>query len=192
MYVTSKDADSFSECAKPRCLFFSHRQLANEPRYGEKLGYYLMEDLFGKGVHVPRIVAFDVYEEDGKGIKPRGDRKMKGDRDSLFPAMDSAIKSAAYWWTVESRLSADLYSAYVPVLVLSEPWLQVSIDKSEAPTSSEVGLGFMMMGYPLSGVQGTPEWFMTLVINVESLPRLLGVLDRLHSMFLFDVSQVKQ
>ena len=186
MYVATQETDSLTTFTEPRLLFDGARPLRNAEHYGATLAFYLSRDLFGEMGPSSRILAFDVYEEERAGIKPKGDRKMKGDRDSLFPAMDSAIKSAAYWWQLD-RKHPNSFSVYVPMLVLSEPWIQVQLEAAAPKEFSEGNVGYMFMGYPFAGAAARPEWFMSLICTMDALPGVVKALLRISETFRYDV-----
>lgn len=130
-----------------------------------------------------QVTGFDVYEEQGNGtLKAIGDRQMKGGRDSLYPALDSAIKAAVYWYEVERGYGtqAPEVVVHVPILVSKKDWIHISLDNDTPAVISEPIPPFKTVLYPIKGRGSEPEAVTCMLCSSSSLPQMIGYLDSLY------------
>ena len=145
------------------------------------------------------ITSLDVYKintKDGKEklpIRSTGDGSMEGNRDSIYSALDSAIKAAIYWQQAEYSAHVKQQDAwggrssdappgrvllYVPILVLSEDWIAIGVDKGQPSSVSEVPLGHMTVLYPFKGAE-QPDAVTCIICSRQGLPQAINALGGL-------------
>jgi hypothetical protein len=121
-----------------------------------------------------RIQGFDIVRDDPKqGLKTMGDR-------FLFEGLDSALR-ASLWWSrrdlpVVFSLDESIIRVIVPILVLSRPWHDFSIDEGRIGDPIETHVGFISNLYPVHGGSSPPTPLFGLVVARDRLQQLQGAL----------------
>jgi hypothetical protein len=100
--------------------------------------------------------------------------------------LDSALRAALYWrgTTIPAlyRMDEDQMRVQIPVLVLSRPWHQISIEGGNLGYPTPISLGFTSSLYPVAGGEKPPVPLFTVLISRDRLPELQKALVNLYSM----------
>jgi hypothetical protein len=124
------------------------------------------------------LVAFDVIEREEitrKQQEPTVSYKSIGDR-ILYEGIDSALKSSAFWISIDNQRGQDHHTVYVPVLLLAPFW-DVCIDNGVVGAAETRRRGYHSCRYPLIPLEITEVT--TLVWSAEELPQLIDALGAL-------------
>ena len=138
-----------------------------------------------------QVVGFDIIQRKEIQKKPaQFEYSRKTDRD-LYEGLDSAIKASVYWdrnewlWRQCQGRNSGYVVLNIPLLVTSQPFWDVSIDKG-IPTEPELKhSGYHVGYYPFAGKEGLPAPILSLLWEVSKLSELTPVLDTMIE-FLFD------
>jgi hypothetical protein len=135
------------------------------------------------------LIAFDMIERNetarrnsGKGqSEPTVSYQRCGDRQLLFPAVDSCIKAAFYWSQEDYHsVQPSFVSLNVPVCVLGLPFWDVCIDGGTVAEPELLRRGYLTDAYPS---QPSFRQVTTFVWAAEDLRSLVAALDNLFCWF---------
>jgi hypothetical protein len=133
-----------------------------------------------KKAALPQTIGFDIIKDPRS---PGKDWRALGDR-TLFEGLDSALRAALYWKSLTfgpfHNQSERTLRVQVPVLVLSRPWHQFSIDSGSVEEAVETSLGFTANPYPAGGPGAIPTPLFTLLISADRLPDLQTALAEVY------------
>lgn len=157
----------------------------NRPKTGQdaaRMLLWFMCDMDSvRSQNLPRTVGFDIIKPQQN--QPAKDWKPTGDKP-LFEGLDSALRGSLFWMKVGvptfHSSNEGLLRVQVPVLVLSRPWQEISLDGGNVGDPVDCNLGYTANLYPIAPSPAAPAPIMTIVIAREMLPQLQKALVNLY------------